>query len=185
VDSTRHFRSINRSFEAFAHVRYYGVSLPYALVCHPTEEVIVNPNIATPEMRDFAEKLLAREMQLHTDAGTSVPLRVFDALRRPLSTLVGVNGFRVLVVRALALAKAEIPCMSTIDVKPDGSLAGLNDLIFREQQEAGAVLIAHLLGLLATFIGEVLMMQIVLDVWPDATAIHAGTFGEGESDAKG
>ncbi len=133
-------------------------------------------------MKDFAEKLIAREMQVHTDADTPAPVRVVDALRRPLSTLAGVNGFRVLLVRALALAKAQIPSLSKIEVKPDGSLAGLSELIVREQPEAGAVLIAHLLGLLATFIGEGLMMQLVLDVW-DSTAVPAGASEEGENDS--
>jgi hypothetical protein len=52
-----------------------------------------------------------------------------------------------------------------VHVKPDGSLEGLSNLR-NEDAEAGVVLIAQLLGLLVAFIGESLMLRILLDVWP-------------------
>ncbi len=44
---------------------------------------------------------------------------------------------------------------------------GLNELHNDEAEEAGVMLIAHLLGLLATFIGESLMLSLVREAWPE------------------
>ena len=89
--------------------------------------------------------------------------RVCDKLRRPLTALAGVAGFRSLLARALTLAKQESPVLSSLEVKPDGSLQGLNG----EAAQAGAVLIAHLLGLMITFIGESITLRLLHDVWLD------------------
>jgi hypothetical protein len=54
----------------------------------------------------------------------------------------------------------------------DGSLKGLDELgpqIDKDlSTEGGAILIAQLLGLLLTFIGEGLTLRLVKDVWPDS-----------------
>lgn len=68
-------------------------------------------------------------------------------------------------VRALALAEAQAYSVSTIEIKPDGSMVGLSEVILNEQPKAGAILIVHL----PTFIAQGLKLQIVLDVWPDLT----------------
>jgi len=89
--------------------------------------------------------------------------RVCDKLRRPLTTLAGAAGFRSLLARALTLAKQESPALGAWEVKPDGSLQGLNG----EAARSGAVLIAHLIGLMITFIGEYLTLRLLHDVWLD------------------
>jgi hypothetical protein len=98
--------------------------------------------------------------------------RVYEKLRRPLCALAGVAGFRSLVARALTLAKPEAPSLSAVQVTPDGDLQGLgefNPKIDKHQTDGGEViLIAQLLGLLHTFIGEPLTLRLVQDVWPDA-----------------
>jgi hypothetical protein len=93
-------------------------------------------------------------------------------LRDPLITLAGVAGFRSLLSRALTLARAEAPSLSAVQVAADGSLEGLDDL---EPQigtdragNAGAILIAQLIALLLTFIGEGLTLHMVQNVWPEA-----------------
>ena len=93
-------------------------------------------------------------------------LRVSEKLRRPLSTLVGSSGFRSLLARALTLAKAQAPGLSAVQIKPDGSLEGLSD-VGKQGHAAAGMLIAQLLGLLVTFIGESLMLSLLLDAWPD------------------
>jgi hypothetical protein len=98
---------------------------------------------------------------------------VCEKLRVPLSKLVGVSGFGSLLARALALAKAEVPSLSVMQVKADGSLAGLVEVGQNQDRAAagkvGIVLVAQLLGLLATFIGEPLMLRLVFDIWPEAS----------------
>jgi hypothetical protein len=59
-----------------------------------------------------------------------------------------------------------------VQVAADGSLQGLDELepqIDKEQaKEGGAILIAQLIGLLLTFIGEGLTLSMVQAVWPEA-----------------
>jgi len=91
----------------------------------------------------------------------------------PLSSLAGIAGFRSLLSRALALARAEAPGLSAVKVGADGSLTGLDKLGSQEgkdmSMEGGAILIAQLLGLLLTFIGEGITLHLVQNVWPEST----------------
>jgi hypothetical protein len=124
--------------------------------------------------RHLARRLLTYE----ADAGKnslpteSAAFRVCEKLRRPLCTLAGVAGFRSLLSRALALARAEFPSLNTLQVNADGSLNPLTELGPQKDNglsdEGGAILIAQLLGLLLTFIGEGLTLRLVQDVWPEA-----------------
>ena len=95
-------------------------------------------------------------------------LRVSEKLRRRLSTLAGPAGFRALLARALTLAKAEVPAINGIRVKPDGSLDGFCEIKDLVQAEAfGIEILAQLLGLLSTFIGQHLTLNLLVDEWPD------------------
>jgi len=121
-------------------------------------------------MRDLAQRLLAYEAAAlnSSEQDTFAVFRVSEKLRGPLSTLAGATGFRTLLARALTLAKTHAPGIGAIQVKPDGSLEGLSELHDDgEVAEAGVLLIAQLLGLLVLFIGENLVLRLVLDVWPD------------------
>jgi hypothetical protein len=135
----------------------------------------ITMNTASPETRDLARRLLAFEAAHvnSSDARVEVAVHVIEELRLHLLRLAGVNGFRYLLSRALALAMAEVPSLNMVHVRADGSLEGLGEI--EQSQEAGAagqagiVLVAHLLGLLVTFIGEPLTLRLVRDAWPDAT----------------
>jgi len=102
----------------------------------------------------------------------SPAFRVCEKLRQPLSRLAGVAGFRSLLSRALALANDEVRWMKAIHVRADGSLEGLDEaqaqLSETEIADGEIVLIAQLIGLLATFIGEELTLRLVQESWPDA-----------------
>jgi hypothetical protein len=125
-----------------------------------------------PQMRDLAQRLLAHQ---NAAGKTSEPMefaafRVCESLRQPLCALAGVAGFRSLLSRALTLARAEAPSLSAVQVAADGSLKGLDELADDTEQDrdGGAILIAQLIGLLLTFIGEGLTLRLVQDVWPEA-----------------
>ena len=67
--------------------------------------------ILPPQTRDLAQSLIAHE---GAAGNTSEPMefaafRVCETLRRPVCALAGVPGFRALLSRALALARAEAP----------------------------------------------------------------------------
>ena len=102
--------------------------------------------------------------------------RVCDKLRRPLTTLAGAAGFRSLLARALTLAKQESPALGAWEIRSDGSLEGVNG----EAAQSGTVLIAHLIGLMITFIGVSLTLRLLHDVWLDLPDSE-NDFGRNES----
>jgi hypothetical protein len=122
----------------------------------------------------LAQRLLAYEAVAgeNSERAESAAFRVCAKLRRPLITLAGVAGFRSLLSRALTLARAEVSSLSAVQVAADGSLEGLGELESQTDKEqardGGAILIAQLIGLLLTFIGEGLTLRLVQDVWPEA-----------------
>jgi hypothetical protein len=127
-----------------------------------------------PESRYLAQRLIAYEAVAgkNSEPTEFAAFRVCETLRQPLITLAGVASFRSLLSRALTLARAQAPSLSAVQVAADGSLQGLDELepqIDKDQaREAGVILIAELLGLLLTFIGEGLTLRMVQDVWPEA-----------------
>jgi hypothetical protein len=130
---------------------------------------------ATPELRRVAHRLLALEAAAGKAAGAQAPtVRVCDTLRRSLSSLLGVAGFRALLVRALMLAADEVRWLKAVHVAADGSLEGWGELAGQLSQdeiaEGGVLLIAQLLGLLVTFIGAALTARLVQEAWPELSA---------------
>jgi hypothetical protein len=93
-----------------------------------------------------------------------------DKLRTHLATLMGFTGSRALLARALALGNAEVPWLSTVSVKADGSLDGFESpqaqVAPAEIAKGRVVLLAQLLGLLVAFIGEDLTLRLLREVWP-------------------
>src|SRR5688572_15822642 len=86
------------------------------------------PN-ATPELKEFARKLLAYETAAGSSGGSRSPaFRACQKLRMPLARLVGTGGFRSLLSRALALAGAEVKWLSAMHIDGDGTLEGLGEL---------------------------------------------------------
>ena len=132
------------------------------------------PNSATQRLKVFARRLVVHETAATKSAGAqkSAAFRVCEKLRQPLSRLAGVAGFRSLLSRALALANDEVRWMKAIHVRADGSLEGLDEaqaqLSETEIADGEIVLIAQLIGLLATFIGEELTLRLVQESWPNA-----------------
>lgn len=119
----------------------------------------------TPTTRELARRLLVYEETetnpVLTDA--HAVSRVCDKLRRSLTSMVGAAGFRSLMMRALTLAKQESQAFDSFKVRPDGSL----EVLRCEAGQSGAVLIAQLIGLMITFIGETLTLRLLHDAWPD------------------
>ncbi|HMH13479.1 MAG TPA: hypothetical protein VK578_10250 [Edaphobacter sp.] len=122
----------------------------------------------------MARQLLALEAAIGTlpPVGFVAAFRVCEKLRRPLTALAGAAGFYALISRALTLAKRESPRLSMVQVKADGSLdSSLQDGPVesnpdKPELEAEKALVAHLLGLLFTFIGAALTLRLIYDIWP-------------------
>ncbi len=134
---------------------------------------------ATPAIRDFARRLAAAEAACdEPPAARGAAVRVCEKFREPLARLAGVAGFRSLLSRAVALARAENPALAAVRVRDDGSLDGLDDPGpgAGADDPPGVAVVAHLVGLLVTFIGEPLTLGLVRDAWPGQTwtAVDAG-----------
>jgi len=106
------------------------------------------------------------------DARVDAAVRVCGQLQVPLVRFAGIAGFSSLLSRALALAKAEAPSLRVVSARPDGSLQGFDaiehDRDAEEFDKARVALVAHLLALLATFIGESLTLRLARDAYPGA-----------------
>jgi hypothetical protein len=126
-------------------------------------------------VQDLARRILALETSGVSSSVTSSEgaSRVIARLRVCLIKLVGVNGFRSLLSRALTLGKAEIPSLNMVQVSGDGLLVGLDEVERNHGAEAavnaGLDLVTKLLELLVTFIGESLTLRLVHDTWLDET----------------
>ena len=95
-------------------------------------------------------------------------MRVYEKLRRQLGAPVGPDGFQALASRALALAKSESPRLRAVQVTANGGLRGLGEVESQadadEDGEAGVILIAQLLGLFLTFLGEATTLRLIEDL---------------------
>jgi len=124
-------------------------------------------------MRHIAKRLIVFEAGAKKSSAMKNPA-VFDVcekLRPQLAALMGNVGFQALLTRSLVLARTEIIWLRAVQVRADGSLQGVEEQRVRlapvEFLEGRVVLVARLLGLLGTFIGENLTLRLVREAWPD------------------
>lgn len=133
-------------------------------------------NGLTPEQVDLARWLLAREIG-HASEPEALPdaaERACHKLFQRLARLVTMSGCQALLARALHLAQTEYLFLDGVragtieDTCLDGlreTAAGLEPSSLRAALTA---VLAGVIGLLATFIGDELALRLVHDVWPDA-----------------
>ena len=129
----------------------------------------------TPKVHQLARRLIEYETEIttpvHEGDHNSPAFRVCEKFRPSLSRLAGAAGFRSLLSRALALAGNEVRWLKAIHIAADGSLEGLDETLVhvspREIGQGEIELVAQLIGLLVMFIGEELVLQLLLDAWPD------------------
>jgi hypothetical protein len=123
-------------------------------------------------IKNLARHLIATEASGNSCNGPAVPaFCVCEKLRAPLTKLAGDQGYSSLLSRALVLATRQVPSLAAVRVDSDGSLTGLEaiELEGDKREETGPwgdVLVAELLNLLVTFIGESLTLILVRQVWP-------------------
>jgi len=127
-------------------------------------------NRATPKLRIYAESLIDYEMSRNASSKSSptAAFVVIEKLSPHFGALMGAAGFRALISRALALADAEVAWLRELHVKADGSFEELNELEAQANPEeiaaGGVILLARLLGLLVTFIGEDLTLLLLSNI---------------------
>ena len=120
--------------------------------------------------RDLALRLVACEADATTISLQTEPatVRVYERLRRQLGAPIGVDGFRALASRALALAKAESHGLGAVQIAANGGLRGFGETGSQtnadKDGEAGVILIAQLLGLFLAFLGEATTLRLIEDL---------------------
>lgn len=128
--------------------------------------------------RELARSLVASEAMANESSSHSetAALRVYERLRRQLGAPVGPDGFHSLANRALALARSESPRLRAVQVMANGTLRGLTEVESQsnlgDDGEAGIILIAQLLGLFLTLLGEATTLRLIEDLRLQAAA-HA------------
>jgi hypothetical protein len=120
--------------------------------------------------RDLARSLVAREADSSAASLQTEPasVRVYERLRRQLGAPVGTEGFQSLATRALALARSESPRLNAVQVMANGGLRGLAEIESQtnsgEDGDVGIILIAQLLGLFLTLLGEATTLRLIEDL---------------------
>jgi hypothetical protein len=131
------------------------------------------PLDASGRLNKLAHQLLAYELASEFGPRRSEPVifLVCDKLRRPLFTLAGSTGFNSILARATVLARLEVEWLKAVTISPAGTFQGLREaesrLTLLEISRGERVLVAHVLGLLFTFIGESLTRILLEETWPD------------------
>ena len=126
-------------------------------------------NRVTPKLRIYAAHLIAYEMSRDASSKSkpTAAFVVIEKLRPHFQPLMGAAGFRALMSRALMLANTEVAWLHQLQVRGDGSLEGLNEVEAEANPEeiatGGIALLARLLGLLVTLIGEDLTVRLISD----------------------
>jgi hypothetical protein len=145
------------------------------------------PMPARQKTRDLARNLVACETDASTTSLQTEPatVRVYERLRRQLSAPMGADSFQALASRALSLAKSESPRLSAVQVTADGCLRGLGEVESQtdtdQDGDSGVILIAQLLGLFLTFLGEATTLRLIedlrlqVDVRAESATTTAGT----------
>ena len=138
-------------------------------------------------MRNFAKRLIAYEALKQRSSPTKTPaaFHVIDKLRPQLTMLMGIGGFRALLLHALALAKAEASALRALHVAADATLDGWEALLAQlgpaEFLKARTVLLVQLLGLLVVLIGPGLTSRLLGEIWPQISLDDAPLGNRGKN----
>jgi hypothetical protein len=128
----------------------------------------------SPAVDDLVRRLLEHEAGGARDADSlaSAVERTCHMLSRELESLVGRGGVCALFGRAVGLSRREFPYLATIRPEPDVPLAfdalreSLRGRGAAEVEAAGTSLLANLLEVLVSLLGEDLGLRPVMSVWP-------------------
>jgi hypothetical protein len=140
-------------------------------------------------LQELARRLFAREAKR-----SRAPAALAEALERScqrlherLDPLIGAGGFRALLARALHLAAKEFPWLDAVRIEehPACELKGLREAVKGPDAAAVngafALVLANIIWLLVTFIGEDITLGLVREVWPEmetGAAVSASKVGK-------
>ena len=122
----------------------------------------------------LARRVLARRMAPAVDAVAvaAAASRAYDDLARVLAPVIGDVGVAAMTARALHLTTRQYAWLPSRTSGPaDTAFTQVSEALKRQEPllatDAATALMAAIVGLLATFIGERLAAQLVQQAWPD------------------
>jgi CheY-like chemotaxis protein len=146
---------------------------PKALGASGRVQRAILQNAAQAKLTGLASNILAHESVGKT-SGDKRPVifRVCEKIRDPLRNLAGETGFRSILARALMLSKSEVKWLWPVKISVSGFFEGLasaeEKLTPLEVSSGETVMVAQILGLLFTFLGESMTLVVLRDA-------HLGT----------
>jgi hypothetical protein len=150
--------------------RQLDASIPLAVERQP--DVMLEP-------RPSAGRLLQAAARAQTavagERSPAVTQRLLSRLREHLGKLIGPAGFDTLLARALVLAGRSHPTLTGITSGPGVKLevsSGL-DLEGTDFDEDALAIVAHLIELLVSLVGEDVAVRMLRDLWPVAPGDEA------------
>jgi hypothetical protein len=124
-------------------------------------------------VHDLARWLMAREhggSELHALRISAGP-RACEKLAAQLQRFVGISRSYDLISRAIILANEEAHWLRGVKVGANGAIEGFTEnarlLDDAEAEKGGEDILAELLGLLITFVGQAQTMHLLEHGWPD------------------
>lgn len=129
-------------------------------------------------LREIARRVLSAHAASRGRTAAASPEameQACGALYRILETAMGPAGLDALVGRAIQLASREYPWLATVKPGPAAEcpLSGLAEAVdgigTEEAAEAYAALLANIVTLLVTFIGEDLTLRFERHAWPNVS----------------
>lgn len=128
---------------------------------------------ATPKSRCFAGSLIRHEALVNPPSSPkrATALPVLHKLRPLLATFMGKTGYQALILRAMIMASEEVPWLCNVEIAANGALENYNEQSAKhetdEKADGSEILLAHLISLLVAFIGEILTLRLINELWPD------------------
>lgn len=128
---------------------------------------------ATKKVRRFAGSLIRHEAMTNLSPQTrrATALPVLQKLGPLLATFMGQTGYQALILRAMIMAREEVPWLCHVETAANGDLENYAEQSAKHENDESAdgseVLLAHLIGLLEAFIGGALTLRLMHDLWPD------------------
>src|SRR5215208_7766038 len=143
---------------------------------------------ASPELKNLARRLLAHEAKKSPS-----PVKLAEALdvccqrlHKGLDPLIGGGGFRALLDRALYLAKKEQSWLNGVGIEdyPGCEFKALREAMNGKEpaviNETFTVILANVIWLLVTFIGEDIALGLIEEAWPDTKIRATDSISKGQ-----
>lgn len=117
---------------------------------------------------NIVRRLVSFEIGSDQDGLIDASLRVADMLGSHISKMIGREGFRSLLLRAVKLTAGDYPTIVKIEILAGGSISPASVTASLKGSDVIALL-CNLIDLFGTFIGSDLTLHMISVVWPHLT----------------